>query len=417
MQTNIVYSGPIRFAVPALLLAVALMSSACGWLQDKRDESKGIKVESLKAADGYRVNVLATGLPKARHMALGDRGTLFVGSMAGNVYALTLKGGVVTDQRTVIKGLTSPSGIAFRDGTLYVANRTSVVRFEKIEDRLDNPGAPVTVISGLPDKARHDAHAMNFGPDGKLYVAIGSPCDACEATNDEYGVIIRVNPDGSGREVVARGIRNSVGFDWNPKTKELWFTDNGADALGPDRPNDELNRVSKLGENFGFPYCHDRDISDPKLGSKHACSEFTPPALGLGAHVASLGMRFDTSAPASAPVSMIVARHGSHPPQRVAYDVVRVIVQDGQAPRMEPFLTGFRQGHEFWGRPVDVLVMRDGAVLVSDDLNGAIYRVAKDKVTVGHLSLAVLRRGQALPGFALPPRAMTADRQAGIQTH
>lgn len=367
--------------VSSALLGLALVTTiaGCATLQDWRDENKGIQLASLKAPPGYRVSVLATDLPKARHMVMGANGTLFVGSMAGNVYALSLNadGSAVTRQRVVIKGLTDPSGVAYRDGTLYAADRTRVVRFANIEQQLDNPAAPITVIDGFPDKPRHDAHAMAFGPDGKLYVSVGSPCNTCEANNDEYGTILRMNPDGSGKEVFARGIRNTVGFDWHPQSKELWFTDNGQDELGDNRPNDELNRVTKVGENFGFPYCHDRDITDPEFGSKHACSEFTPPALGLGAHVAALGMRFEKAANSSGEFSMVIARHGSHPPTRVGYDVVRVLGKTNQPLRMEPFLTGFLQGMSYWGRPVDVLMMADGAVLVSDDLNGAIYRVAR----------------------------------------
>ena len=361
------------------LIGVATVAAltGCGSFQDWRDENKGIQLESLKTAPGYRVAVLATGLPKARHMVMGSEGTLFVGSMDGNVYALKMTGSAVTQQSVVIKGLTDPSGVAFRDGALFVADRTRILRFDKIEQRLADPGAPVTVIDGLPDKARHDAHAMGFGPDGKLYVAVGSPCDSCEANNDEYGTILRVQPDGTGKEVVARGIRNSVGFDWHPQTRELWFTDNGPDTLGNDRPNDELNRVSKVGEHFGFPYCHDGKIADPEFGAKRACSEFTAPVFGLGAHMAALGMRFDAISD-KAGVSMLVARHGSHPPTRVGYDVVRVMAPKDAPMRMEPFLSGFLQGKSYWGRPVDLLIMKDGAVLVSDDLNGAIYRVARE---------------------------------------
>jgi glucose/arabinose dehydrogenase len=359
-----------------MVLTIGL--SGCGALQDWRDENKGIRLESLRVPPGYRVAVLATGLPKARHMVMGSDGTLFVGSMAGNVYALSIEGGVVTKQRIVAKGLTDPSGVAFHNGALFVADRTRIVRFDNIEQRLGDAGPPVTVISGLPDKSRHDARAMGIGPDGKLYVSVGSPCNVCEAINDEYGTILRSQPDGSDKEVFARGIRNSVGFDWHPQTKELWFTENGQDELGPERPQDELNRVSKAGEHFGFPYCHDRDIPDPAFGNKRACGEFTAPMFGVGAHVAALGMRFDTSMQAKGDVSVLVARHGSHPPTRVGYDVVRVLLPAGQAPRMEPFLTGFLQGRRYWGRPVDVLNMRDGSVLVSDDLNGAIYRVVPD---------------------------------------
>ncbi len=378
MRTSLSFQKKItRLVSTALSLDMLAALSSCGTLQDWRDENKGIQLASLKAPPGYRVAVLATGLPKARHMVMGSEGTLFVGSMDGNVYALKMTGSAVTQQRVVIKGLTDPSGVAFRDGALFVADRTRILRFDKIEQRLADPGAPLTVIDGLPDKARHDAHAMAFGPDGKLYVSVGSPCDSCEANNDEYGTILRVQPDGSGKEVFARGIRNTVGFDWHPQTRELWFTDNGSDALGLDRPNDELNRVSKVGENFGFPYCHDGKIADPEFGAKRACSEFTAPVFGLGAHMAALGMRFDAISD-KAGVSMLIARHGSHPPTRVGYDVVRVMAPKDAPMRMEPFLTGFLQGKSYWGRPVDVLILKDGAVLVSDDLNGAIYRVARE---------------------------------------
>jgi glucose/arabinose dehydrogenase len=362
-----------------LVCAVSIASFAgCGWLQDRRDENKGIQLQSLKVPAGYRVAVLARDLPKARHMALGPNGTLFVGSTAGNVYALSLNGSAVSQQRTIIKGLADSGGVAFHDGHLYIADRTRILRVERAEERLDDLGTPLLIMDGFPDEARHSSRVMGFGPDGKLYVSIGSPCNVCEAVNDEYGTILRSNPDGSAKEVVARGIRNSVGFDWHPLTRELWFSENGQDDLGPDRPNDELNRVSKTGENFGFPYCHDVDIADPQFGAKRSCSQFTAPALGLGARVAALGMRFDGSARVPADASLLIARHGSHPPSRVGYDVVRVLMKNGQPSRMEPFLTGFLQDRSYWGRPVDVLVMRDGSVLVSDDLNGAIYRVSRD---------------------------------------
>lgn len=368
----------VAAAAVGLLLAggLASCSQVQGWVQDKKDEDTGIQLDRLVVPPGYRVSVLATGLPKARHMAVSPNGTLFVGSMAGNVYALTLRDGAVIMNRVLLTGLRDPSGVAFGNGALYVADRTRILRYDNIERQLDNPPRPVETITGLPEEKRHDAHAMAFGPDGKLYVSVGSPCDVCESVNDQYGTIIRVNADGSAKEVVARGIRNTVGFDWHPQTRDLWFTENGQDSLGPDRPNDELNKVLRTGEHFGFPYCHDRDIPDPKFTSR-SCSEFSPPAFQLGAHVAALGMRFDAPATKGGETSMLVARHGSHPPIRVGYDVVRVVVQDSKAVRMEPFMTGFLQGQKFWGRPMDVLVMRDGSILVSDDLNGAIYRVTR----------------------------------------
>lgn len=367
----------MRTLISLLCIAILPLAGVAGpkeWIQEKKEEDKGIKLELLRPPAGHRVELVAKDLPKARHMAMGAKGTLFVGSMDGKVYALTMDGGKVVKTRTVLKGLKDPSGVAFKDGALFVADRTRIVRFDGIEEALDKPPKGATVLDGLPNEKRHDAHAMAFGPDGLLYVSVGSPCNACEpSAPDAFGTIVRVPPKGGAREVVARGIRNTVGFDWHPRTRELWFTENGQDELGPDKPNDELNRVATTGEHFGFPYCHDRDIADPEHGRKRSCSEFTPPAFGLGPHVAALGMRFDSSS-AGEP-SAIVARHGSHTPLRVAYDVVRVVFEGGKPVRMEPFLTGFLNGRSYWGRPVDVLVMPDRSVLVSDDLNGAVYRV------------------------------------------
>ena len=365
-----------RAATLGLALATAL--GACNSLMDLREEKKGIQLDTLKTAPGLKVSVFATDLPKARQMALGSGGTLFVGSNAGNVYALTINGNQITKKRTILSDIATPSGIAFNKGALFVSAKTQVLRYDDIENRLDNPPVPVSVLSGFPDKDRHGAHYMAFGPDGKLYVSVGSPCDLCEAKDDEYGTILRINPDGTGKEVVARGIRNTVGFDWHPQTRELWFTEQGQDNLGALLPNDKLNRVSRVGENFGFPYCHDGNIANPEFGNKRACSEFTPPVFALGAHTSALGMRFygGDAAPKALQGSVIVARHGSHPPSRVGYDVVSVTMRENRAERMEPFLTGFLQGRNYWGRPADILILSGGRVLVSDDLNGAIYLVA-----------------------------------------
>ena len=354
----------------------ALALTGCGAFRDWRDEDKGIRLERLQAPPGHTVSLFAKDLPKARQMAHGPEGTIFVGSNDGNVYRLKLQGGRVSEQSVIARGLTNPSGVAFAGGALFVSDRTRIVRFDNIGQTAGEP-VPKTVIDGLPDKARHDAHVMGFGPDAKLYVAVGSPCNTCDTGADAFGTILRMQPDGSGKEVVARGLRNSVGFDWHPVTRELWFTENGQDELGPERPNDELNRVQRTGEHFGFPYCHDRVIADPEFGAKRACSEFTAPEFGLGAHVAALGMRFMAPVAGASEVRTLVARHGSHPPTRVGYDVVQVVMPAAGPLRMEPYLTGFLQGSKYWGRPVDVLAMPDGSVLVSDDLNGAIYRVAR----------------------------------------
>ncbi len=361
----------------ALVFGLCTFLGGCGWLQDLRDEQPGIRIERLSAPAGRRVTVFAQDIAEARQMTLGPPGVLLVSSGKGRVYALDIDGERATRARTLVSGLEPGVGIAYQAGTLFVATRTRILRYDGVDRRLDQLPEPITIVDGLPDKSRHGARFLALGPDGRLYVSVGSPCNVCEASDDEYGTILSFSTDGSAREVVARGIRNTVGFDWHPKTRQLWFTENGQDELGPDRPEDELNVVTRAGEHFGFPYCHGT-ISDPELGARRNCSGSTPPVSGLGAHVAALGLRFDSPGAAATPAggSLLVARHGSHPPIRVGYDVVRVTLGGPGAVSVEPFLQGFLQGRRYWGRPVDVLVMPDASVLVSDDLNGAIYRIA-----------------------------------------
>ena len=368
-----------RLAVFLSSVILGVTASGCGWIADLREENKGIQLDRLTVPAGYKVSLLTRDIAGARALALGPDNLVFVSTAKGDVHALRVAGDQLARSRVIASDLQPGVGVAWRDGALFVASRIRVVRYDNVNGDAAPLSAPVTVIDQLPDKERHGARYIAVGPDGKLYVSIGSPCNVCKPEGDEFGVIVRVNPDGSGREVVARGIRNTVGFDWHPATRELWFSENGQDELGPDRPSDELNRVSRTGEHFGFPYCHGMNIADPKFGAERKCSEFTPPAFGLGAHVGSLGMRFvgGDAAPAELRDSVLVARHGSHPPLRVGYDVVRVRLSGAGAATMEPFLQGFLQGRVYWGRPADVLVMRDGSVLVSDDLNGAIYRVAR----------------------------------------
>ena len=319
-------------------------------------------------------------MPNAREMALATRGTLFVGSMeAGKVYAVTLKPGGPATVTPIAGGLNRPVGVAFRDGALYVSAINRILRFDDIESRLDKPPQPVVVTDKFPRDAHHGWKFIAFGPDGKLYVPIGAPCNICEPDPDRYAIIARLNPDGSGFEVYARGLRNSVGFDWDPRTRELWFTNNGRDWLGDDLPPDTLNHAAKQGLNFGFPYCHAGTIADPELGKKHACKEFTPPAQNLGPHVASLGMRFYTGAqfPTAYRNQIFIAEHGSwNRSRKIGYRVTLVRVENNRAVGYEPFATGWLQGESAWGRPADVLVMPDGSLLISDDLAGAIYRIS-----------------------------------------
>ena len=335
--------------------------------------------ERLRVPAGFVVETLTTQVPDARAMAEGPRGTVFVGSYAaGNVYALTLDQGRVSKVRTLLKGLASPTSIALRDGALYVATTTKVLRYDDIENRLDAPPTPVAAIDGLLNQRAHAARQIGFGPDGKLYLSLSAPCDLCEPKADEFAIIIRTNPDGSGREVVARGVRNTGGFDWHPRSGDLWFTQTGTDALSDSRVSDELTRVTQTGQHFGFPYCHCGEVKDPKYGDKRSCSEFLPPVVKLGARYTPLGMRFYTAGafPQDFNNNILVARHGSYVPPRVGYDVVRVIFDGSGKARIAPFIEGFLdENKDVLGRPVGVLILSDGSVLISDDQNGAIYRV------------------------------------------
>jgi glucose/arabinose dehydrogenase len=336
-------------------------------------------LDHIRLPAGFRITIYADPVPGARSMVLGDDGTLFVGSRRqGQVYAVTDTNGdhKADEVRIIARGLYMPNGVAFRNGSLYVAEVSRILRFDRIETRLDHPPRPVVINDTLPDKAHHGWRYLAFGPDGWLYVSIGAPCNVC----NEYGQIIRMRADGSGRQVYARGVRNSVGFDWHPDNGELWFTDNGRDWLGDDSPPDELNRAERPGLHFGFPYCHGGDIADPQFGEQRACSEFTPPEVRFGAHVAPLGIRFydGTLFPENYRGQALVAQHGSwNRSQKVGYRIMRVDTRPGRARETSVFAEGWLQaGEKVSGRPVDLLVMPDGALLVSDDHAGRIYRIS-----------------------------------------
>ncbi|TMH64372.1 MAG: sorbosone dehydrogenase family protein [Betaproteobacteria bacterium] len=338
-------------------------------------------LDQIKLPPGFSIELVAR-VPSARAMTWGDRGTLFVGSSAGNVYALTFaapNAGGQASVHTIASGLRDPGGVAFHNGALFVSAVSRVLRFDDIEHRVQSPPEPVVVTDKLPSDGHHGRKFIAFGPDGKLYVNVGAPCNICEPDPERYAHIERMNADGSGRETVARGVRNSVGFDWDPRTKELWFTDNGRDMLGDDVPPDELNHVTKVPQHFGYPYCHGGDISDPEFGKQHPCSEFVPPARKLGPHVASLGMRFYTGTqfPTAFRNQIFIAEHGSwNRSQKIGYRVTLVRLDAaGKAVAYEPFAEGWLQGDRVWGRPADVSVAPDGSLFVSDDTAGAIYRI------------------------------------------
>ncbi|GAA4495722.1 PQQ-dependent sugar dehydrogenase [Gluconacetobacter tumulicola] len=337
-------------------------------------------VERLRLPAGFHVSVYTDQVPSAREMAVGARGTLFVGSMSGGVvYAVTGGPERATRVRIVARGLTMPVGVAFHDGDLYISDVRDIVVLRGIEDHLDDPPKPEVAVTDLPWRmGDHGWKFIAFGPDGKLYVPIGAPCNICDVGH-RFGKLMRMNADGSGREDMAWGIRNSVGLDWQPGTGTLWFTDNGRDLLGDDIPSDELNRLDHPGQSFGYPFCHQGDILDPVFGRGQDCRAFTPPVLKLGAHVGAVGMRFYKGGmfPDSYRGGALIAEHGSWNRSRLAgYRVMAVrFGPDGGVASYTPLLDGFQNDETPWGRPADVQPLADGSVLVSDDLSGAIYRV------------------------------------------
>jgi len=341
-----------------------------------------LPVGKLKLAAGFNIEVYAAGMTNAREMALGDKGTVFVGSrQVDKVYAIVNKDGKRT-VKVLASGLYRPNGVAFHNGTLYVAELSKISKIDNVEDHLDDPPKPTVIYDNLPKDEAHGWKFIAIGPDNKLYVPVGQPGN--NVLHDEaHGQIRRINLDGSGAEVVALGVRNTVGFDWNPETKQMYFTDNGRDWLSEDVPEDELNRVTKVGEDFGAPYCYQGNIPDPEFGWGHSCSEFTPPVGLMGPHSASLGLRFYTGSmfPKAYKNTIIVARHGSwNRSKKFGGDVVVVkLDKDGKVKSTEPLITGFLDNNSYIGRPVDVLQLKDGSMLLSDDWNGAVYRITYGK--------------------------------------
>jgi glucose/arabinose dehydrogenase len=339
----------------------------------------------LKLPPGFNIEVYAAGMANARSLAVGDKGTVFVGSrLVDKVYGIENKDGK-RSVKVIASGLYRPNGVAFKNGTLYIAELSKVSKIDKIEDNLDSPPKPVVIYDKLPKDEAHGWKFMAIGPDNKLYFEVGQPGNVV-LHDEDHGQIRRMNLDGSGAEVYVRGVRHSVGFDWNPETKQMYFTDNGRDWLSETVPEDELNRVTKAGEHFGAPYCLQGNIVDQELGWGKDCKDYTAPVGLLGPHVAPLGMRFYTGDmfPKSYKNAIIIARHGSwNKSKKQGGDVVVVkLNKDGTMKSMEPFITGFLEDNKYIGRPVDVMQMKDGSMLLSDDWNGAVYRITYGKQKV-----------------------------------
>jgi glucose/arabinose dehydrogenase len=348
--------------------------------------ARTLPLDKIHLPQGFKIDVFAE-VDNARSMAISPAGTIYVGNRNGDkVYAIKdTDGDFKADKKWVIaSGLNMPNGVAFKDGDLYVAEVSRITKFSGIESKLQNPGQPSVIIDTYPTETHHGWKYIAFGPDGKLYVPVGAPCNICESKDPIFASITRVNADGSGREIFASGVRNSVGFTWHPETKEMWFTDNGRDMLGDDIPSCELNVASKAGLHFGYPYCHEGGIKDPEFGDKRPCKDFVPPAQKLGPHVAPLGLKFYTGDmfPAEYKNQLFVAKHGSwNRTKKNGYELTLVKVDKSKATGMETFASGWLDDatQKVWGRPVDVLQLNDGSLLVSDDQANVIYRISYQK--------------------------------------
>jgi glucose/arabinose dehydrogenase len=388
----------------AAAFSTAVLAQAPAWHQGKPpalNESKlaphpgkltetpasDIQLDKLKLPKGFKVEIWATGLPGGRSMAASDDGKkLYVGTRGiGRVYEITDAGDKRT-VRTVVDKLTQPSGVAYANGALYVFAIDKVLKFNGIASNPNAQGEDLTAKFDLPKEQHHNWKYVAVGPDNKLYVPFGAPCNICEPPSKEYAQIRRYNLDGSGKEVIATGVRNTQGFDWHPKTGEMWFTDHGRDWAGDKGYEDELNRLAKPGGDFGFPYCHANGQADPDVKKKDACKGTQKPVSLMGPHAAVMGIKFYTGKmfPAEYQNVAFVARKGSWNREKpFGYDVVTVKAgNDGKGAKVTPFLTGFNQdkdSYKFWGRPAYLHQMADGSMLLSDEQAGAIYRISYDK--------------------------------------
>jgi glucose/arabinose dehydrogenase len=345
--------------------------------------AKVLPLEKVKLPPGFKIDIFAE-VENARSLAMSPSGIIYVGNRDGDkVYAIQdTDNDFKADKKWVVaSGLKMPNGVAFKDGDLYIAEVSRILRLPGIESNLNNPPKPIVVNDTYPKDAHHGWKYIAFGPDGWLYVPVGAPCNICDRKEEIYASITRIKPDGSAREIYAKGVRNTVGFTWHPETKQMWFTDNGRDMMGDDIPSCELNVVNKPGQHFGYPYCHEGSVKDPEFGSKRPCSDFVPPVAKLGPHVAPLGLKFYTGNmfPAKYRNHLFVAEHGSwNRSKKIGYNVTFVRTNNQGVEKQEIFASGWLddETQKVWGRPVDVLIMKDGSMLVSDDYANVIYRIS-----------------------------------------
>lgn len=379
------------------VFVIAIIFYSCNGKKEKPKEEVNLEpkervhettlpLDDLNLPEGFKIEVYAEGIDGARSMAMSDNGTLFVGTRnEKTVYALQdLDGDFWAEKVTVLDStLEVPNGIAYKDGSLYVAEVNRLLKYSNIDENLSNPPEPEVIYNDYPTEFHHGWKYIAFGPDGKLYVPVGAPCNICDSTDEDerYATITRMDPDGSNREIYAKGVRNTVGFTWHPETGELWFTDNGRDMMGDDVPPCELNRASEIGQHFGYPHCHGGTVADPEFGDGHPCTDFIAPVQPLGAHVAPLGIKFyaGNMFPAQYNGKVFMAEHGSwNRSSKVGYRIAMVSLNGNEAVGYEPFIDGWLndETQEQFGRPVDLLVLEDGSLLISDDYGDAIYRVS-----------------------------------------
>lgn len=344
--------------------------------------SHKLPLETITLPEGFKIDVFNIDVPNARQMALGDQGTLFIGTRKeGAVYAVQDKDGdnYAETKFIIAEGLRMPSGLVFHDGDLYVGAVSRILRFADIEENMQNPPKPLVVSDAFATDGHHGWKYLGLGPDNKLYVPVGAPCNVCDEAG--YAEIKSMNLDGTDIQSFAQGVRNSVGLAWHPESKELWFTDNGRDWMGDDSPDCELNHAPKAGMHFGFPYCHQGNMLDPEFGDGKSCADYVKPKINLGPHVAPLGLDFYSGNvfPDEYKNNAFIAEHGSwNRSEKIGYRIKRIEFNtEHQATRQSVFAQGWlsKDKKDVWGRPNDVISMPDGSLLISDDFAGAIYRV------------------------------------------
>lgn len=369
-----------------LTLSLILLIAGCGRINPPTPKflsGNNIDLETINLPPGFKIEIFQNNVENARSMDLSPNGNLFVGTRSkGNVYAISTKnnGTEAGKTYTLAEDMNMPNGVAFKNGDLYVAEVNRILKYPDIESKLKSQPDYEVVYDEFPTERHHGWKYIDFGPDGKLYVPVGAPCNICDEEDPIFASITRINPDGSDLEIVHRGIRNTVGFTWHPETKELWFTDNGRDMMGDDIPACELNYAPRDSMHFGYPYCHQGDLPDPEFGEVHPCDDFTAPAQNLGPHTAPLGIEFYTGSqfPEEYRNMIFIAEHGSwNRSKKIGYRVMMLELEGNEVTSYKPFAYGWldEEKDKAWGRPVDLELLPDGSMLVSDDYADAIYRI------------------------------------------